>query len=159
MSESRAQGVHHIVLLNQLHDIVLIEETLVELPYALCDAALAHILLRNGHNIGTEFCRLVDEGRHYKEHHSRGHTKDSDQCCHDADYTVAQPATVLQETHQRIEHIRQQPGDEERQQYGTEVLDEQPDSNDEQYECHTADETVKCYLLFHRFSIFQLSEK
>ena len=148
LDESRLHGVAHVVLLNELHDVVFVEEALDVGTQVFGDALLAQVLLGYGHDVLADFCCLLNDGGHdeHEQSHQGGH--DQDEGHGDAEYAVAQSAAVLQEDDQGVDHVGQQPGDGEGQEHGTEVLDEQPQAHDNQDHDEVAHETVEGYFLF-----------
>ena len=66
--------------------------------------------------------------RHDEPHRQGENGQDDEQGHHDAEYAVLQSALLLQEEDERINHVSQNPGDEEWQQHAGEAVDKQHDS-------------------------------
>ena len=91
---------------------------------------------------------LLYDGRHDEESRQGERGKDGEQSHDDAEDAELQPASVLQEEHEGINHVGQNPGNEERQQDAGQTVDEQNDGCRGQSDKHPAHDAVESNLTF-----------
>ena len=142
------QGIDDALLLDEFHDVVVVDEVGDNLFCLFCNAALPQIFLSHRGYVFAYFCHLADEGRNDEVQNTSQCSEHEDECHDDAQDAVAQPATELEKTNKGINHIGQQPCNEEGQQHGTQVLDEQPDADQQNDNRHRTYEAVKCNFPF-----------
>ena len=82
---------------------------------------VCHVVM--GHHL--EMAHLVEKGRHDGHSYSRGNTSHKTECQDDAKQARPQPAFHFEESDDGVEHIGEEPGYKERQQYRTQIDDEQ----------------------------------
>lgn len=132
-----------VALLGQLRDGVAVYIPFNEAVGIFCDVLVADGLVHYDVEQAVDLAELLYGGGYHKhqqagddrEHHKQGR--------HNAEDAAAKPCLVLQEAHQRIEHIGQQPCHKEWYQHCTETAHHEDGQYDDGHYNQTADKEVE----------------
>ena len=130
----------------------------------LDDGVLVEVLLQVFFDVAGQFgisCFFDEVGQHSPEAHELVDGRRDDEVekagngrheeqegGHDADDAVAQPQFVLEKFDRGINHVGQEPSDEERQEHGAEQVDDVDGQSDARHDHQATDEFVKGDFVF-----------